>query len=74
MEQKGILKLATERNDRNYTFEMPLGAPYGEAYDAAHEMLQQITKMAKEAADRVEREKEEKVEIKTDDDKEEEAN
>lgn len=70
MEQVAMVKLSTKRNERIYTFEMPIGSPYGEAYDAAHEVLQQITKMAHEAAERVKRED---VSIKTDEVIEEES-
>ena len=60
-----MLKFVIEKNERNYEFTMPFGAPYGEAYDACHEMLGKIVEMSKEAQERATRE----VEIKTDDDK-----
>lgn len=42
--------------DLRYEFSMPAGAPIGETYDAAHEVLQEIVRMANEASDRAARE------------------
>jgi hypothetical protein len=70
MTQKAVVILEVEKNDRKYEFMMPIGSPYGEAYDVCFEFLQEITKMSKEAADRVSREE---LEIKTDDDIKEEV-
>lgn len=67
MDQKALVKLSMEKSERTYEFYMPIGSPYGEAYDAAFEMLQEITKMSQEAADKAKRED---ITIKTDDDKE----
>ena len=46
------VNLQVEKNDRVYVFSLPVGAPYGECYDAAHECLQEIMKMAQAAADK----------------------
>jgi len=45
-----------------FEFLMPAGSPFGISYDAAHEVLREIVKLANEAADRAAREevKEEK--------------
>jgi len=64
MEQLGMLKFVIEKDERNYEFMMPFGAPYGEAYDACHEMMGKIVELSQEAQKRATRE----VEIKTDDD------
>jgi hypothetical protein len=39
-------------NDRTYTFSLPVGAPFGEAYDVCHEVLMQINGMASAAAEK----------------------
>lgn len=57
MTQKAVVKLEVEKGERIYEFTMPIGSPFGESYDACFDFLQEITKMSKEAADRVEREK-----------------
>lgn len=49
---KSIVAIEIKKNDHVYRFEMPVGAQYGEAYDAAFEALKQITQLASEAADR----------------------
>lgn len=56
VDQKATVKLSTTVNDNIYTFEMPMGAQFGSAYDAGHLFLQEITKMANDAAERVKRE------------------
>ena len=61
LDSKPTLTFEIKQNDRNYYFTMPMGAPLGEAYDAAYMALQQIIKFAKEAeeaAKRVEKDKE----------------
>lgn len=52
MNQVLVIKFVKEVNNRTYTFELPMGAPFGEAYDVCHEVLQQITKMASDAAEK----------------------
>ena len=56
VEQKATVKLSTTIDDKTYTFDMPLGSPFGGAYDACHAFLQEVTKMAKDAAERAKRE------------------
>lgn len=50
-----ISKIALEiqKEERVYRFEMPIGAPFGECYDAAFQCLNKIAEMSKEAADKV---------------------
>jgi hypothetical protein len=49
MNVKATVNIMIEKNERTYVFSMPVGAPFGEAYDAAFEALTQISNMAKEA-------------------------
>jgi hypothetical protein len=42
-----------------YEFVMPMGAPFGVSYDSAHEILEEIVKMAQDASKRAARDKEE---------------
>lgn len=39
------------KDDHTFTFTMPVGAPFGKAYDAAYDVLQQIIEFSKKAAD-----------------------
>ena len=43
------IQIKTEKN--TYTFTMPYGAALGEAYDAAHSILQEIIKFSQTAAE-----------------------
>jgi hypothetical protein len=52
MNQKGYLHLEVTKGERNYAFTLPIGAPFGEAYDAAFSVLQEILKMAQEASEK----------------------
>ncbi|HET8685137.1 MAG TPA: hypothetical protein VFM18_00575 [Methanosarcina sp.] len=40
-----------KKEDREYVFLMPQGAPCGEAYDACFEVLQEIIKMSERLAE-----------------------
>ncbi len=40
-----------QKEDREYLFVMPQGAPCGEAYDACFEVLQEIIKMSERLAE-----------------------
>ena len=51
MNVKSFVTLEVIKNDHVFTFNMPIGVPYGEAYDAAYECLQNITELAQKAAD-----------------------
>jgi len=48
---KTMVYIEVKKNDRTYVFSLPFGCPLGEAYDAAHEVLQSILDMSKQAAD-----------------------
>lgn len=53
--QRGFVHLEVEKNGKNFSFSMPQEAFYGEAYDAMHEMLLELSKMAQTAAENVKR-------------------
>lgn len=42
--------IEVSKNDRLYTFTMPVGAPFGEVYDVAYEVLNKIAELAKDGA------------------------
>ena len=50
---KSFVTVEVEKNDKTFLFLMPVGAPLGEAYDAAFEVLQELVARSKEAADSV---------------------
>ena len=52
MNQALVINFSKEVNGRVYTFVLPMGAPFGEAYDVCHEVLTDISKMASEAAEK----------------------
>lgn len=52
MNQYLNVNFEVEKNDRKYVFTLPMQAPLGEAYDAIHEMLQEILKQAQASADK----------------------
>jgi hypothetical protein len=53
MESSSTLMVTIQmKSDKNtYIFTMPYGAPLGEAYDAAHSILQEIIKFSQQAAE-----------------------
>lgn len=51
MNVKSYVDVEIVKNERVYHFLMPVGAPFGEAYDSAFEVLSSITEMAKNAAE-----------------------
>jgi hypothetical protein len=51
-----------KKGERNYTFTMPSGAPFGEAYDSAFEVLQEIVTFSKQAAENAQRREEPTIE------------
>ena len=55
MDQRAVLNLIVKKDDREYVFSMPHGANFGEAYDVAFSMLQEIADMSKRAVERVKR-------------------
>jgi hypothetical protein len=48
---KSFVTIEVVKNDHTFVFQLPVGAPYGEAYDAAYEVLQNIVELAKNAAE-----------------------
>lgn len=52
MNQELRVIFEVEKNERKYSFSLPMGAPLGEAYDCVHEMLQEIMKQAQASADK----------------------
>jgi len=52
-----VIEIKTEKN--SYSFSMPIGAPLGEAYDAAHQIMQEIIKFAQNAAEQAKQKVEE---------------
>lgn len=51
MDLRSYVDVEVKKNDRVYHFFMPVGAPYGEAYDAAFDALTSITDLAKQAVE-----------------------
>jgi hypothetical protein len=49
MEQKAMYVIEETKNNRVYSFSMPMGAPIGEAYDVAFSILEQIVELSKQA-------------------------
>lgn len=58
MDQEGVIVLTVSKGDRKYSFSMPHGANFGEAYDAAHEVLFEIVEMSKRSTERLKRKEE----------------
>jgi predicted adenine nucleotide alpha hydrolase (AANH) superfamily ATPase len=58
MDQRAMVRLEVKKEERTYCFDMPIGAPFGEAYDAAFEVLSTILKMSEEAVAKAEQKKE----------------
>lgn len=50
MNLKSCVVIEITKNERLYTFTMPVGAPFGEAYDVAYQVLLKIADLAKEGA------------------------
>lgn len=53
MDALSTIVLKTQRNERTFEFIIPVGAQYGEAYDAAFEILMHVSKMAQTAAEQL---------------------
>lgn len=53
MDIKSTVVIEIKKNDNVYRFEMPVGAPFGECYDAAFQTLNKVSELAKEAADKM---------------------
>lgn len=59
MKQIGFVHIEEEKEGRNYTFQMPMGAPLSEATEIAFQVFKSCDKMYREALDKeiAEREK-----------------
>jgi len=51
MDLKSAVIIETKKNDNVFQFIMPIGAPFGECYDACFEALNKIVALSKEAAE-----------------------
>lgn len=71
MEQKAVINLEVKKEDRTFVFSMPIGAPFGEAYDAAFTVLNEIQEMSKKAVEHAKPKEMDKEEVQK---PEEEAN
>jgi len=49
--------LSITRNGRTYTFAAPTGSPLGESHDVLYEFLEEVVKMAREAFQKLEEQK-----------------
>jgi hypothetical protein len=65
MDQTANVILSHKVEERTYQFIMPVGAPFGEAYDAAFKALDTIMNMAKDAVDKQKREETPKDTVET---------
>ena len=52
MEQLAYVCLEVKKDENSFKFYMPMGAPLGQAYDAAFECLLEIVSLSKAAAER----------------------
>ena len=66
MELKSLILVEVKKDDRVYRFEMPVGAPLGECYDAAFQALNKIAELMRDAASKAERKDEPAEEVKAD--------
>lgn len=61
--QKAMISLELEKNDRRYILSIPMGAPLGESYDVVHEFLRELLSMSKVAAENAARSSGENVDV-----------
>lgn len=59
MNAKTIIALQVEKNGHVFTFQMPVGVNYGEAYDAAFCILEDILSLSQQVLDSKRREQKE---------------
>lgn len=57
MATRSMLNIEVVKGDHTFTFSIPAGAHFGQCYDAAFEVLQEVMVMAKGAADKARNEK-----------------
>lgn len=58
MNIKSVVQFEVIKGEKSYVFSMPVGAPIGEAYDAAFECLNQLVEYSKQAAEKAKRSEE----------------
>jgi hypothetical protein len=51
MDVKTFVTIEIRKNDRVFSFNMPAGSPFGEAYDACYETLGHIIEFSQKAAE-----------------------
>jgi hypothetical protein len=51
MDLVSMVEMIVEKNGKKFTFSMPIGANWGETYDACFECLMKITELSRQAAD-----------------------
>ena len=51
MKNTPVLLLEAEKEGRRYTLTLPVGSPFGEAYDVVFQMLREVLEMSKTAVD-----------------------
>ena len=51
MMAKSIISLEVEKNSKTFSFHMPVGVNYGDAYDAAFQVLEDILALMQQAKD-----------------------
>lgn len=63
VDQKAIINLEVKKEDRTFVFSMPVGSPFGEAYDAAFAVLNEIQEMSKRAVEQAKPKEMDKEEV-----------
>lgn len=61
MDLKTTLNFEVKKNERTYCFSIPLGAPYGETYDAIFACFEAVTDLQKKALEQLKDQKEKQV-------------
>jgi hypothetical protein len=51
MNLKSYIAIEVEKNDKTYHFLMPIGASYGEVYDAAFDVLNKALELSQKAVE-----------------------
>jgi len=51
MDQRAVINLEVKKGEKTFVFSMPVGSPFGEAYDAAFSVLNEIMEMSKKAVE-----------------------
>lgn len=53
--EKAFYEINITKNEREYRFSIPIGAPFGEAYDAAFEALRKVVQKSQESLESVQK-------------------